>query len=157
MAKETNSLLEWRALEHNYVPKNNNWVWAVSSSALALLIAAILMRNFLLGVFAVLSALVLLLAGGKKPRKLTFSITRKGVKTGSQLHAYKNLESFWIFYKPPEKKELILSGNKIFSGRIRIPLADVDPNLVRKRLLEFLEEREQEESLLETIADKLGF
>jgi len=149
--------IKWTALEYNYTPKNSNWFWLVASGALVLIIVSVIMRNFLFGVFVGLAVFVIILSSSKKPRKLIFSIESRGIKIGNNYYPYSELNSFWINYDPPEKKELILKTKKKLANFIKIPLANTDPNLVRDFLLKMLKEKRYDESLTETITEKLGF
>lgn len=148
--------MQWKDFEYSYKPKSTEWFWYVASGSLVLIIIAILLRNFLLGVFAIITGLVITLSGVKKPQKINFSIEEKGVSIGNQLYPYDELESFWID-ELPDKKELILISKKKLMGALKLPLTKTDPDLVKERLLTFLKEKEHEETFTEAIADKLGF
>lgn len=149
--------LAWTCLEYDYRPKTPDWFWFVASGALLVVIIAILMRNFLFAVLVIIAAFVVAVLGTKKPQKINFAISARGVEIEKQIYPYKELESFWINYNPPEKKELAIKSKKKFVGLIKIPLDNTDPNLVRKKLARVLKEEELEESLIETIADRLRF
>ncbi len=68
------------------------------------------------------------------------------------LYPYDNLKYFWINYDPPHIRELYLVSKKTFQPQITIPLGFTDPNIVREHLVKFLEEKEIEEPLFDTIA-----
>jgi hypothetical protein len=120
--------IRWKEFEYSHTAKTANWFWLVASGALAFIIIAILMHNFLFGFFAIAAAFAVILMGVKKPRELTFSIEAKGIKIGPRLYLYEDLNSFWINYDPPEKKELILETKKKLAQHIKIPLGDTNPN-----------------------------
>jgi len=153
----TSTPIKWRCLEYDYHPKTSDWFWFVASGALLIVIVAIIMRNFLFAALAIIAAFVVAILGTKKPQKINFIISTRGVEIGKQIYSYKELESFWINYDPPRKKELIVKSKKKLVGLIKIPLDNIDPNLIRKKLIRVLKEEEVEESLVETIADWLRF
>ena len=155
--KKCFSPLEWSDFEYNYYQKDSNWYWYVASGALLIIIAAVLMRNFLFAALAVAAAFAVIMFGAQKPKKVNFYIDARGIGIGRHIHAFSELKSFWIHYDPPAKKELILESNRKLLPLIKIPLGDTDPNAVREFLIKMLKEKKQEESLLETIAERLGF
>ncbi|MCF7835736.1 MAG: hypothetical protein K9M15_01300 [Candidatus Marinimicrobia bacterium] len=149
--------IKWRCLEYEYHPKTSDWFWFVASGVLIIVITAILMKNFLFAVIAVLAGFILTILGTKKPQEIEFCISGKGVEIGEKIYPYKELDAFWVNYNPPIKKELILKSKKKLVGLVKIPLDHTDPNMVRKNLSRVLKEEEIEESLVETIADWLRF
>lgn len=149
--------IKWEEYEHDYNKKGADWFWFILSGALIVLIISILMRNFLFGVFSIIAAFTIMLMGSRKPKKLNFSIEAKGIKIESKLYPYEELDSFWLNYDPPQKKEIILETKQKFGRYIKIPLGNIDPNLARSHLIKILKEEKHEESLMETIAEKLGF
>ena len=68
-----------------------------------------------------------------------------------------DLRSFWIFYNPPEEKEISFRSKKTFFPYIRIPLADQNPNEIRKYLLKFMSEKRHRESIIDTWMKRVGF
>ncbi|MBU1178865.1 hypothetical protein KKB69_00790 [Patescibacteria group bacterium] len=152
-----NFLTEWIEFEHGHHPKNNEWFWYVASGALIIVILAIFLSNFLFAVLAIIAALVIILTGARKPRKIKFSVGTKGIKAGEKFYPYKELGSFWIHYDPPLKKELIIKFSKKLSQHAKIPLGNADPGRIRNFLIKILKEEEHEESLTEKLAELLGF
>lgn len=114
------------------------------------------MKNFLLGVIAIASAFSVALAGAQHPRKMTFAIEKRGVKVGDHLYPFKELESFWIDYEPPHKKELLLKLKRKIIKHIRIPLGETDPKQIRDIFKKILKEEEYEETFTDIITEKLG-
>lgn len=149
--------IKWSGNEYQYTPKTSNWFWYVASGSLILIIISILMRNFLFAVFILIASFTIVLFGTKKPQRINFVIQANGIKIGPKLYTFEELTSFWVNYDPPFKKEVILEQKKKLSRYIKIPIENVDPNLIRETLLKFLKEKKHEESLVETIAERLGF
>lgn len=149
--------IKWEEYEYEYKPKDSNWYWAVASGGLALLIISILTHNFLLGAFSVITTFTLSVYGAKKPKRLAYVIDARGIKMGEKIYSYGEIKSFWINYDPPHKKELIFALQKAIHPLVKIPLGGTDPNEARTMLLKFLKEKKEEESLIETIGELLGF
>ncbi len=149
--------LEWTDFEYTHKQKNADWFWYIASGALLITVIAILLRNFLFAILVITATFAIVLLSIKKPRELKFSINTLGVKAGADFYSYKEINSFWINYNPPTKKELIIKPKKKISQHIKIPLGNIDPNTAREFLIKILPEKEHEETLTETIIERLGF
>lgn len=149
--------IKWEAPEYEYVPKSNNWFWSVAIVAISVILASALLGNFLFAILGAVAALAVIVYGARRPRKVIFSFTARGIKIDKHLFPYENLESFWLHYDPPLKKFLTVEPKKLFMPTITVPLADTDPNAIRDYLLKFLKEERHEESLITTITRLLGF
>lgn len=93
----------------------------------------------------------------KEPKEVNFAITPKGIVINQIFYPYHELFSFWINYNPPIFKELLIRHKKKFLPLTKIPLANQNPNIIRNRLLEFLPEKKEEESLVDIISRLLRF
>ena len=103
------------------------------------------------------AAVSVILVGTKNPRRVTFSLEVKGIKVGREFFPYDEINTFWIHYDPPHKKELVINPQKKLGRNIKIPLGDTDPNEARDFLKKVLKEERQEEPLTEIVANWLGF
>ena len=147
----------WKAPEYVYVPKPTDWYWLVGIVAGGFFIIALAMKNFLFAVLVVIAAFTIMLYGAKKPRIVSFEISGRGIKISKRFYPYEYLKSFWVQYDPPFKKELSLESKKTFMPYLTLPLAELDPNIIRNYLIKLLPEKKHEESLIETIGHYLGF
>ncbi len=148
--------IEWREYEYRHRPKNGNWFWFVASGALVLIIISILLKNFLLGVVAIAGAFAVAMLGAQTPRKLNYAIEKRGVKAGAHFYPFKELESFWISYEPPHKKELILKSKKKIIKHVHISLGHNNPKKIRDILKKILKEEEYEETFTDILTERLG-
>lgn len=155
--KSTPTLIRWEALEYEYRPKSNNWFWTIGIISLGLSVASLLLGNLLFAILILIAGFAIILAGARRPRKILFSFTSRGLEIEKRLFPYENLKSFWIHYEPPHKKLLSIEPKKIFMPMIFIPLEDINPNIVREHLLKFLKEERREESFVQTIIRLVGF
>ena len=151
------AFFSWQAPEYEHFPKSTDWYWAMGIIAAALFITAVLFKNFLFAVIVALGTFSVALYGARKPEIINFAFTPRGIQIGKRLFFYEDLESFWVHYDPPHRKEIGLISKKTFMPRFVLPLGNTDPNEARKHLIKFLKEEHHEESLNETISKFLGF
>lgn len=150
-------IFRWEAKEFEKITKTKEWFWAGAILGAALLIVAIIQKNFLFAIVVFLAGFLVYIYSLKEPKKISFAITNRGVVIGKRLYEYDNLKSFWIFYEPPRIKELSVESKKHFVPRIAMPLDDADPVKLREALIRFLPEVKQEEDLSDIIARGVGF
>jgi len=152
------ALLSWEAPEFEHQKKDRKtWINATVLIAGILLVIFLFLKNFLGMVVVLLGALTTLLYAFKEPRMMHFAITPKGILVGDTIHPFEELTSFWVFYDPPEMKEVIFRLNKFFASGLVVPLGDINPAEIRKILLEFLEEVEETPSLMDQLTRRIGF
>jgi len=149
--------LEWTAPEFVKYEKGKKWFVLVAIISLAIMIIAILSKNFLWVVITILIALVVYIYASKEPRKIKFSISGKGIQINQRIYRFDDLKSFWIFYEPPEIKELSLRSKKTFMPYIKIPLNKQNPTEIRRLLLKFLPEGKHRESAIDELVRKSKF
>lgn len=113
-------------------------------------------KDALTAIFLLLSSLVLILHSGKKPNSFKVVINQTGVAIGDIMHYYKDLKSFWIHYQPGVVKELSLESRKWYVPYIRISIENKNPLAIRSLLINFLLEKEHENSLVDIIARRMG-
>jgi len=149
--------LEWTAPEFTKYKKNKSWfIWLIFF-ALVIIIIAIIFKNFLWVVLTILAVFTIYIYATKEPRKIKFSISGKGIQIDQKIYKFENLKSFWIFYDPPEVKEISLRSKKVLMPYIKIPLGDQNPVEIRKLLLNFLPEKKHKESIIDEWARKIRF
>ena len=151
------SKIRWSAPEYEFNEKTPEWYWALGITAAALVLAAVILHNFLFAVFAVLAGFSVGLYGARRPRVIQHEINSGGVLSGNKNLNYENISHFWINYNPPAKKELVLELKKTFSTHALILLGNADPEQIRRYLLQYLKEKKIEESLVAVIARVLKF
>ena len=151
------SKIKWLAPEYEFHEKTPEWYWALGIITAAIVLAAVVLHNFLFAVFAVLAGFSVGLYGARRPRLVSHEINSGGVSFGNRNFNYENIDHFWINYNPPLKKELILESKKTFSTHTAILLGDADPEQIRRYLLQYLKEKKIEESLVAVIARALKF
>jgi len=149
--------ISWQAPEYMYTRKSRDWYIVVGVLAVGLLAAAIILANFLFAIVIFLSGFTIALYGAKPPRMIAFSLSVDGIRVDKRLYPYESLKSFWIFYDPPDIKELSIESQKMLMPHIKISLGDQDPDEVRSYLLPYLSEHHQDESLIDVAARYVRF
>ena len=151
------SRIKWSAPEYEFHEKNSEWYWALGIITAALVLAAVILHNFLFAVLVVLAGFSVGLYGTRRPRIILHEINSGGVSLGNKNFNYERIDHFWINYNPPAKKELILESKKTFSTHTAVLLGNADPEQIRRYLLQYLKEKKIEESLVAVIARALKF
>lgn len=150
-------LYEWQAPEFIKYKKDPYWIWMVIVGAIVFTVFFILTKNYTGTVVVILSAFLIYVYGKKEPREINFAIITKGILINNKVHLFEDLKSFWIFYSPPEIKELSIKTKKLLSPYLPMPLGKANPVKIREILLDFLPEKKQEESIANILARRLGF
>jgi len=150
--------ISWSAPEYIFYEKSPDWFWALGIITLGAFVSAIILKAFIFSILILLIGFCLALYGARKPKMVNFSVGPMGIEIDDRIFDYENLKCFWIEYRPPVKKELIIESKKTFVPHISILLSDdVDPGKLRALLLNFLPEEKIEQSLATIIADILRF
>lgn len=152
-----NGAMEWRAPEFKYFPKSRVWFVILFFIAAIIEIYFIVYGDFFAFATFLLVFFVVFLYAVKKPRLLRLKIDRLGVHVDGKLYAFDEIKSFWLFYDPPETKELFFKRNGTLYSDLILPIGNQDPVIIRNFLKKYLPEIKKEESLFEALMKKVGF
>ena len=152
-----NNQIEWIAPEFEQYEKSKSWFITTGLIAGALFLLAIFTKNLLFALMIALVYFVISTYASKNPREIKLAITPKGIKIEKTLYDFENLRSFWLFYDPPEVKELSIRSKKTIMPYIKIPLGEQDPVEVRQMLIKYLPERKHKESLVDNLVRQIRF
>ncbi len=156
MSKNKNQI-EWTAPEFEQYQKSKSWYIITGAIAGILFLIAIFTKNLLFALMVALSYFIITTYASKKPREIKLAITPKGIKIEKTLYSFENLRSFWLFYDPPEVKELSLRSKKSIMPYIKLPLGEQDPIEIRQVLIKYLPEKKHKESLTDNLARQIKF
>lgn len=148
---------EWEAPEFEKKEKNKSWFILPAILTIILGIIALVTENILFLIFIILAFVVFYMYANKEPRVLKFKISEKGIEIAERLYPLDTLRSFWLFYNPPEEKEISFRSKKTFFPYLRLPLAEQNPNEIREFLLKFLPEKRHKESIIDIFMRRSGF
>ncbi|OGF81975.1 hypothetical protein A2924_04630 [Candidatus Giovannonibacteria bacterium RIFCSPLOWO2_01_FULL_44_16] len=159
-----NVLFSWEAHEYFHHERTTDWYWWVGLVAVLLLGFAVWQRSFLFGILILLGWFTSILYAIRTPRFIRFVLTERGLiienpesKESGKMYPWNQLESFWVFYKPPVHEELSIKSKKTFMPYIKVPLGDEDPEAVKEIVSKYIPLEEQEESLIDTLAHLAKF
>jgi len=149
--------LEWQAPEFQKYEKGPLWFIIVGLIGLGIFAIALLMKNFIFAIMIIFAVFAIFVYAVKNPGLVTFTLDGNGLTIGEKKYSYDGLKSFWIFFEPPEIKELALNSKKWSTPLIRIPLGEQDPVAIRQALLKFIPEEKIEESIIDSLARTFKF
>jgi hypothetical protein len=150
--------IEWGAHEHEHQEKTPDWYWALGLVALVGFIGSLLLGNVLLAIVILLGGLVMGLYATLHPHYAEFALTHRGVIIEEKLYPYQTLDSFWIDDIVPEKPKLLIKSQKIMMPLMVLPIPDdIDPEIIHRYLLQYLQEEENNEPIAHRLIEALGF
>lgn len=152
----TEALISWNAPEHLYVEKKSDWYWAVGIITLALAAVAFIFGNVITGIFVVVASVALVLHASRPPQVVSYEINDRGVIANNVLYPFLSLDSFWVPHDEVPPK-IIIKSRKLFMPFIVIYIDEIDPEEVRKIMLNYIAETEHHEHFLKHILESLGF
>ena len=150
--------IEWQEHEHHHHHRSNDWFWIVGTIAIVGAILTTYFGNIILALLIVFAGFTALLHGHSKPKIIDFKITRRGVQAGDSMFPYSTLESFWVIDEAVDDR-IILRSKKFMMPYIVLPFdsTKTDPDEIREYLLEYLDEEEMDEPVLQRVMENLGF
>ncbi len=151
--------ISWEAYNHIKIEKSADWYWIVSIIAIAGAVLSIYFNNLLLAVLILIGTFAIFIQNKIEPKMTDYEINRRGIMVGDTIYLYSSLESFFVIDEDGwDRDRLLLKSEKLFMPLITIPLGeDSNPDEIRDYLLEYLNEEQIEESLIEKIALVCGF
>jgi hypothetical protein len=151
-----NSVFWWSAEEEsNQQPRGLLWYAGITILSIALVIFAIIQKNYLFLLFVILAAIVYYLMGRQTSRKHIFRINIQGVTVDEKTFPHDEIKGFGIFEKL-NKEYLIFETSSFTQKYVLAPLKKD-----KERIVEFLKkhipEKQYEENFLDTLEDFLKF
>lgn len=145
---ENEKELQWQAPDNHHLPKNQEFLVAASVGAIALIVFAILTRNYLFILLIAIAAFLIYASLKKGPGLNHFKLTDRGLFIDKKFYPYNDFESFWIFDQS-EIHEVALRSKRRFAPILLIPLYNIDSEEVAEFLARHIEIKEEEESLID--------
>lgn len=148
--------LEWSALEYEKRTYTQRWFATMGISAALLIAFGILAQSYFFVTLIVLAFAVVVLYVRRPPGIIRFAIMPEGVQAGKAFYEFSHLKSFWMF-DVDGAYELSLETDKLLHPYVRIPLGEMDAVDVDRILEQYLDKKEQEESMPDRISRFIGF
>lgn len=156
-----NEMFNWRAKEFENFEKTNDWFWWVGLIALAGAGLAFWQGSVSFGIFILLAGFSFIVFGNVKHPEHSILINEDGLMIDQNKFLWKDVTGFSIIddTKDPFEKKLILETNRPIANKISLPInrAVVNPDTLRKFLLEYVEEKELTESVSKKLAERVRF
>lgn len=112
----------WEAPEHNHIEKSSDWYWILSIVAIAGAVASMIFGNVLFGMVILLGAMTMMITSQRKPRRIPFEVSSRGIRVDRDLYPYPTLESFYIDEESPVGPQLIVKSKKMFVPLLILPI-----------------------------------
>ncbi len=130
---------EWKIPEYIQPKRTKRWYILMLVLAIALIIYSIITANFLFALIVIIAIFIVFLRAYAQPQELKFKITDEGILVGGKFYEYNQMKNFYIIYSPPVVKKIFFSL-KGLSPDLSIPLNDMNPLIIRKKLLGYIDE-----------------
>lgn len=141
----------WEAPEFVYHQKTSTWYWVSILLALSCLAYAIFTQNFLFMVFIVIAEILLVIWSRELPHMVEFAVQEDGIRVGEKdFYPFKELGSFSV-HEHAHGSELILRRKKSMTQFLKIPLVDGEIGKVETYLQKKLQQKDHEDSLVDSI------
>lgn len=147
----------WQTPEYVHTERGQDWYWTVGIIAAALVATAIIFGDVLFGVVIAIAAFTLALFASRPPRTIDVEVGDKGVVISKTLFPYQSLESFSVDTVHHRGPRLVLKSKKPLVPLVTVPVMDVDPEALKSFLERHLVPETFEQSLMQTLFEKLGF
>jgi len=146
-------LANWTFPEYIQYERSRRWYFWGGLTVSILVIWSLITLNILFAVIIILFSIILYSQGKKPPIDVGLKIFEDGIQIGSKFYKYKEINSFWMIYEPPEVKNLYLHLKTKIKPALIIPLEKQNPIRIRKILLKYVDEdlEKDEESLSEIL------
>ncbi len=147
---------EWKIEEPSFTPKSSEWFWALGIAALAMIVFAIILKNYLLIIIVALLAFIVYHGRNTTSDMLNVGLGDEGLRIGKKLYSYEELESFWIFPAAPgiQNPELALRRKNRFAPLLTVPFYEADEEKIKSIIGGHLPEKEETESLVDLLRKK---
>ncbi|MFZ2886749.1 MAG: hypothetical protein WA021_02935 [Minisyncoccia bacterium] len=155
MPEETGTL-RWEAYEHEHIERGSDWYWALGVIAVCAAVTSILFGNFLFALLIIVAAFTIGLIASRPPELHEFEINDKGIRIGKNMHSFDTIVSFWVDEELDEPL-LLVDTVTFMTPNLIIPIADIEPGLIRAFLGERVEEVPMKEPLAHKILEFFGF
>lgn len=145
---------EWEVKEYEHYTHPMAWYVIMGSIGSLLLLYSIITGNLLFSAIIILSGIILFLQNNQSAQTVPVAITDLGIVIGNRFYGYKELDSFFLVYQPPQVKILFIETKSSLRPMLRIPLLDQNPIALRGTLRKYLKEDLDKEE--EPASDKLA-
>lgn len=149
--------IEWTTAEYEHLEKEFQWFLTAGIVAFGIILSLIILKNIFGAATITLFAVIFYLYATRKPEQITVRVDGRGITVNNKTIPYSSITSFWVLYEPPIK-DLIIIRKEHFVPKTIFPLGNANPVEVRSILIaNAIKEKEEEESLTDILARRMGF
>lgn len=150
--------INWKAAEFHYLEKDYLWYVGVVFIGVLLLAYAVWQKSYFFSIFIIIATTLVVEFGKRRPRVLEYDLGEKGISIDGTLYAhYEDLKSFYIRKRLGFLDEIVFQKTSRINPFIHLPIDEVLAKEARAHLLRYLPEAPHEETLVEIIAERIGF
>ena len=150
--------ITWSEYEFQEQEKSVDWFWALGIIALSAIVIAIIYKNYLFAIFVALSALTMGMLANQKPKLVTYTLSRDGLRINDALYPLDSLKGYAIReIKKKREKILIIESSKQFVPILTIPIEDHLITDIQKIFTPKVPEKDLHEPTAHQIMDAIGF
>jgi hypothetical protein len=151
--EETKEILSWNALDFENDEDKARWLKLAALGSLLVFIGALWTKNFIAAITFFLLTFVIFINSRAGAKEIEIILTSKGIIVGEHNYFFDDLESFWI--SEEKYPAIVLKSKKFFMPYDEIYLNGQDPDEIKKILKQYLEEKQEEKSLLKNTSHKI--
>lgn len=137
---EAQDLFVWEAPAYERQERGPRWYLAMIVVAMGFVGYAIWTANYLFAFIILILAIVLVLAGNEKPKRILIQIGQNGIVINGDFVSFDDIRHFAIVYQPPMVKVLYIYPRGTAFRRHRLYLGEQNPVEIREFLRQYLEE-----------------
>jgi hypothetical protein len=147
----------WSVAPYEHYERSVDWYWAMGIVSIAIIIIALVNRNYLFAFLILLGGVLIILSLRKAPDNMRIEISEQGIMINGHLYLYDHIESFWMYKDLSEAPNLLIHTRRTLFPKIVIPLLS-DMNFVEMHsfLADKIREEEQYASSIDRLAERLG-
>lgn len=147
----------WNVAPYEHYERSVDWYWAMGIITLAVVILAIMSRNYLFAFLMALGAVLVVLSLRRKPEDMRIEVSEQAISINGHVYQYSQIHSFWLYKDLKDRPNLLLHTRRNIFPKVVIPLLpDMDFVELHTFLIDKIAEEEQYESTMDRIADRLG-
>ncbi|MDD3693951.1 MAG: hypothetical protein PHC89_00970 [Candidatus Pacebacteria bacterium] len=155
---ENAPVFSWESREFDFKKKKNDWFWILGLIALALVIIAILLKNYLFIFFVVIGAFLMGVLGNTKTDDTKVIIGEKGIQIDGDFFLYDKILGFWLARNTLGEIKLLIQTNERINPVHSVLVSDsVELEELYEFLLHHIEERELVEPMANRIINRIQF
>ena len=148
--------LSWKTVRQGV--RSPDWYWAIGLITLVGGAAAIVLGNFLFGVFIILAGGLLFYSNLKPEPELIVKVNEKEIVIGKIEYVSSKMKGFSIAKNHNDQNTLIIHTGRFFMPLISIVIPEeIDLSVLGEILEKKIKREELKESPATILADKLGF